>query len=77
MPMDISEFGAAVGAFLEDVDLPPLGAGPPNDAAKADLCALNVDDAFKEFEVIDEEMGRCCISGLLLLHGVLDESHVP
>ncbi len=75
MPLDISEFGTAIGAFLEDVDLPPLDAGVPNDAARADLCSLDVDNAFKDFGVIDEEMGRCCISGLLLLHGFLDESH--
>lgn len=75
MPLDISEFGTAIGAFLEDVELPPLDAGVPNDAERADLCSFDVDSAFKDTEVIDKEMGQCCISGLLLLHGFLDESH--
>jgi hypothetical protein len=56
-------------------DLPPLGAGAPNAEAHAALSKLRIDTAFAPHAMRDRDMAACCIAGLWLLHGYLDESH--
>ena len=55
--------------------LPPLGPGTPNDKFRASLNSLQIDTSFAPHGVRDRDMAACCLAGLWLLHGFLDESH--
>lgn len=68
-------YGSTVDALWKDPALPPLDWGSPTEALRDRLLGLGVKHAFEGRTVVDEEMARCCIAALLLLHGFLDESH--
>jgi hypothetical protein len=69
------DFSPAVRDLLAPDFLPPLGPGTPNDRFRASLISLQIDTAFAPRGVRDREMAACCLAGLWLLHGFLDESH--
>ena len=75
MSLDPAKYGAEFQRFLVNLPLPPLDAGRADDSIGKDLNSLTFDTAFGEFQVVDEEMARGCLSGLLLLHNLLDASH--
>ena len=75
MSFNPAKYGATFQRFLADLLLPPLDSGREDDSIGEDLKSLSVETAFGEFEVVDEEMARGCLAGLLLLHNFLDASH--
>jgi hypothetical protein len=70
-----ADFSPAVRDLLAPDFLPPLGPGTPNDKLHTDLSRLKIDSAFAPYHVRDRDMAACCLAGLRLLHGFLDESH--
>ncbi len=73
--MENENFGSVLGSLTKPYALPPLNAGFPNKSVYDDLYGLSVKTAFENKPVEDESMGQCCIAGLWLLHGYLDQSH--
>lgn len=73
---DPQTYGTRVAALLTPVRLPSLGPGQENEAARAELAALQPADlapAGRRF--VDLEMARGCLAGLWLYHNFLDQSH--
>jgi len=70
-----STFAPAIAEVLVPDLLPPLGPGTPNEGFHAKLKNLQIDTAFAPQAVRDRDMAACCLAGLWLLHGYLDESH--
>ncbi len=68
-------FGSVLGPLTKPAALPPLNAGQPDNNVYDALIRLSVENAFENKLVDDESMAQCCISGLWLLHGYLDQSH--
>lgn len=69
-------YGPIVAELIRDNDLPDLGPGRENMAVRDQLQALVPTKLFAEQTPIrDEQMARCCLSGLWLRHNFLDESH--
>ena len=69
------EFGPVMGPLTKPAALPPLDSGRPDKSVYEALRGLTVVKAFEGRKVKDEGMAQCCLSGLWLLHGYLDESH--
>ena len=67
-------FGAKVAALM-DGRVCPLGGGKPNRAAFDQLRSLTPADLSPGRAIVDDDMARCCLAGLWLLHDFLDESH--
>jgi hypothetical protein len=65
----------AVAGVISRDRLPELGPGRPNDSVRGNLAALTLASIFDEYEIVDRDAARCCLSGLWLLHDFLDESH--
>jgi hypothetical protein len=74
MPFDPNAYGPVFAPLLRDHRLNPLGPGSPNEAVRAQLHALTVDQAFPA-GVRDGDMAEACLAGLYLYHNFLDESH--
>jgi hypothetical protein len=70
-----STYGPAFAPLLEVDRRRPLDAGTPNNASHSAIKSLTVESAFAHTNVADDDMAACCISGVLLLHDFLDESH--
>lgn len=68
-------FGSVLGPLTKPAALPPLNAGHPDKNVFDALHRLSVKSAFENKPVEDESMARCCMAGLWLLHGYLDQSH--
>ncbi len=68
-------FGPVLGPLTKPATLLPLDSGRPDISVFAALHVLTVNKAFEGHDVKDDSMARCCLSGLWLLHGYLDESH--
>jgi hypothetical protein len=68
-------FAPPIAELLAPDFLPPLGPGTPNDKVHIKLQNLHVESSFAPHSVRDPDMAACCIAGLWLLHGYLDESH--
>jgi hypothetical protein len=68
-------YPAAITDLLAPDFVPPLGPGAPNEKLHSKLQSLRVESSFAPHIVRDPDMAACCISGLWLLHGYLDESH--
>jgi hypothetical protein len=69
------KFVPAVAELVVSDFLPPMGPGTPNQNIYAKLKSLRAESAFAPYPVCDHDMAACCLSGLWLLHGYLDESH--
>lgn len=52
-----------------------LGAGHANAAARQSLQQATLATAFRDVEIVDLDMARCCLAGVWLLHDYLDQSH--
>ena len=68
-------FGSVLGPLTKPAALPPLDAGYPDKNVYDELRRLSVKNAFENKLVDDDSMAQCCIAGLWLLHGYLDQSH--
>lgn len=69
------DFGPVMAGCIDVDHRSPLGPGRPRKESKAALAALSVGSAFAHVVVADDDMARCCLSGLWLHHDFLDESH--
>lgn len=72
---DPTRYGSVLAALIPSESVMPLDAGIPNAAAYEHLSQLTVQSAFAHNRVVDQEMARCCLSGIWLRHNYLDESH--
>jgi len=75
MTFDPQAYGPALTELLDVDRCRELGPGRPNREYRDRLQALSVGTAFAHAQVADQDMARCCISGVWLLHDFLDESH--
>ena len=66
--------GGVCAPLLAAAPNPELGPGTPNSDAYDQLKEITI-DAMSPGIIADRVMGECCLSGLWLLHGFLDESH--
>ena len=69
----ITQYSALFRPLLAPDFLPPLGPGQLNEQYHAQLSDLRIETAFAGIH--DHDMASCCLAGLWLLHGFLDESH--
>ena len=72
---EIHCYAPAIAELMIRDFLPPLGPGTPNQQFQSKLGTLNIDTAIAPVAVHDRDMAACCLAGLWLLHGYLDESH--
>jgi len=72
---DPAAYGPALAEAIGDEPAMPLGAGAPDRPMRPVLEALTVDAAFGDRPVVDPGMASCCLAGVWLLHGFLDEAH--
>ncbi|MCG8448670.1 MAG: hypothetical protein MI725_03695 [Pirellulales bacterium] len=70
-----SEYGPIFAPLLEIDRCRALDEGAPEPAAREMLAAVTVTDAFAHTRVVDQDMARCCLAGVWLVHDFLDESH--
>lgn len=70
-----SKYGPVFAELLQCDRNRPLDEGAANEDAREALTALTVPLAFADTRVVDQDMARCCISGIWLLYDFLDESH--
>jgi hypothetical protein len=77
-----TEFGPVFAALLSIDRNHPLDAGQPSatgepgeSAPHRRLRLLNIKSTFAHTEVRDDDMARCCLAGVWLLHGYVDYSH--
>lgn len=75
MNLDRAYYGPACRELLDTSEPCPLGPGTPNASARPDLQKLKLEDVFAGHTIRDRALATCCLSGLWLLHGFLDESH--
>lgn len=75
MSVDPSSYGPLVERYLSRSTPSPLGPGQPHREVIRELERLSPDALFDGLELVDEAMATCCLSGLLLLHDGLEESH--
>jgi hypothetical protein len=68
------QYGAALTSLLSGAEPAPLGPGTPSTAAYSSLKKLSVNTLTGK-PVADRLMAECCLAGLWLRHGFLDESH--
>jgi hypothetical protein len=73
--MDSNDYGSFISPLLAAAPLGPLGPGRADAAARAKLTGASSEEAFAPRGVVDSQMGRACIAGLLLMYDCLDESH--
>ena len=74
-PFDPAEYGPVFAEVISGERVMPLNAGRPNHEVQAALDKLTVERAFAHARVVDDDMARCCLSAVWLLHDFLDESH--
>ncbi len=67
-------YGPAIAALLDE-RLPELGPGSPDESARPKLTALALNRSLAGAKIVDHSAARCCLAGLWLAHGFLDESH--
>jgi len=72
---DPALYGPVFAELVQGDRLRSLGEGSPEEAVRTKFEALSVGEAFASAEINDQEMARCCLSGVWLLHDFLDESH--
>ena len=72
---DAQAYGPAFAPLLAIDRRRPLDAGSPNDATRANLESLSIEQAFAHEKLVDGDMAACCLSAVWLLHDFLDASH--
>ena len=75
MQFELSAYGPAVAALLENAKCNELGAGVPDATRRAPLAALGPTTLAAPHAVRDSEMALACVAGLWLRYDFLDESH--
>lgn len=70
-----SAYGPKISPLLNADWLAPIDAGKSNTNAKQRLNALTPEQAFDHTSLRDRDMAACCLAGLWLFHGFLDEAH--
>ncbi len=75
MEYESADFGPVISPLTIQAALPPLDTGQPDKSVYDTLKGLTIEKSFIGQKVKDESMARCCLSGLWLLHGYLDQSH--
>jgi hypothetical protein len=68
-------YSPSITNLLSSDSLAPLGPGNANEAVRHALQNLTVESAFAPLAVGDQEMAACCLAGLWLFHGFLDNAH--
>jgi hypothetical protein len=68
-------YGPVLSALVVGDRCRPLDAGRPDKSAGQALAAATVESAFGHVRVVDDDMARCCLAAVWLLHDFLDESH--
>ena len=68
------DYGPALAVLITD-RLPQLGPGTPDESARPKLLALAMSRTLSGAKIVDHTAARCCLAGLWLAHGFLDESH--
>jgi hypothetical protein len=74
-PFDPTVYSPLIAELLRQPWVPPLDAGSPSRALRAQLESLSTDDAFAPHRVRDRAMADACRAGLWLYHDFLDEAH--
>ena len=69
------QYGGAVAPLLNVGEKITLAQGDPDERAYALLKNLRAENLFPGHNLIRRDMAQCCLAGLWLLHGYLDESH--
>ncbi|MEE2737145.1 MAG: hypothetical protein VX435_02890 [Planctomycetota bacterium] len=72
---DPTDYGNTFETLLSQSELSSLDQGTPNYSIKTKLDELSVDNAFSTASIQNLSMAQCCIAGIWLYHGFLDESH--
>jgi hypothetical protein len=72
---DPQRYGPLCSHLIQAATLCELGPGVHNREVRSELDALTMSGIFDGQTPADEDMARCCLSGLWLLHNYLDESH--
>ena len=72
---DPTGYGNTFETLLSQSELSSLDQGTPNYSIKKKLDELSVDNAFSNASIQSSSMAQCCIAGIWLHHGFLDESH--
>jgi ferric-dicitrate binding protein FerR (iron transport regulator) len=72
---DPAAYGPRFAALLREERLNALGPGTPNAGVRAELAALNPENAFAPRQVRDPDMALACLAGVWLYHDFLDEAH--
>jgi hypothetical protein len=69
------KYGSALSHLLIGTRLNPLGPGEPDLGVRPELKALTLLAAFPSRKITDYDAANCCLAGLWLYYGFLDESH--
>ncbi|MEO0532071.1 MAG: hypothetical protein AAF266_16075 [Planctomycetota bacterium] len=72
---DPAAYGSAFAEVIGSEPVMPLGVGKADAALRSVLEALTVESAFAEATIVDRGSAECCLAGVWLLHGFLDEAH--
>jgi hypothetical protein len=70
-----NEYGPVFAPLVDRDRLRPLDGGASEASDATALEAASLDALFAHASIADEEMARCCLSGVWLLYDFLDESH--
>lgn len=73
LSFDPTAYGSATARILSGEDLCELGPGKPREERREELRSLRPGDVVSAAR--DQNMAKCCLSGLWLWHNFLDESH--
>ncbi len=68
-------YGATMAALIDPDRLCQLGPADAHEPVREDLARLRVETAFAPKTVVDHQMAQCCLAGLWLGNGFLDQSH--
>lgn len=72
---DPHAYGPVLAPLVDVERRRPLGPGSENQSALGALRQLSVAEAFAHTTLADDEMARCTLAGVWLLHDFLDRSH--
>ena len=75
LEFDPNTYGPVVLPLLSPEPLCELGPGRPDPSRRGMISALQPVSLFPQHKLADRQMALCCLAGLWLLHGFLDESH--
>ena len=73
--ISLAKYGPVFEPLL-DLNRPfPVGMGEPDQRVFEALTAITVESAFEHDRTVDQAAAACCLSGLWMFHGFLDQSH--